>query len=214
MTPSVQLAFIARVETQVLLTIAKSARPVPVIPMFEMFNVAVPVFFRVTLVAVVVVLTVWFPKPMLVGVNITAGVPADVPVPMRLMTWVAAVALLLLSVKVSVAESLPDCVGEKLMVSVQVALGAIVAAKDVLLIEGQAVLPVVFRLKFVVEDKLGFVPEVGTEIVSGVLPTFVTTKVCGLSLLVELTAVDAKFNVGAAVEIPILITRLLPVSAM
>jgi len=93
--------------------------------------------------------------------------------------------------------------------------GAIVpVVNDVLLIEGQAALPVVVRLKFNDDDKLGFVPEAGIDIVSGVLPIFVTTSVCGLSLLVAPTAVEANVNVGATVEIGMLMTRLLPVSAI
>ena len=120
-----------------------------------------------------------------------------------------------MSVKVNVAVSLPDCVGEKLNGRMQVALGAIVpAVNDVLLIDGQAVLPVVVRVKFVDEDKLGFVPELGIDIVSGVLPMFVTVTVCGLSVLVDPTAVDANVKLGATVEIGILMTRLFPVSAM
>jgi len=120
-----------------------------------------------------------------------------------------------LSVKVNVAASLPDCVGTKLNGRIQVAFGAIVpAVNDVLLIVGQAVLPVVDRLKFADEDKLGLVPEAGIDIVSGILPMFVTVTVCGLSLLVEPTAVDVKAKLGATVEIGTLMTRLFPVSAM
>jgi len=54
---------------------------VPVIPTLVMVNVALPPFVRVTLRAVLVVPSAWFPKERLLGETLT---DAAVPVPDRL----------------------------------------------------------------------------------------------------------------------------------
>src|SRR6266567_449401 len=59
---------------------------------------------------------------------------------------------------------------------------------------------------------LGFKPVPGTGNVSVALPIFVSVTVCGLSLLVEPTAVDAKVRLGASAKSNFT-TALLPTSA-
>ncbi len=60
--------------------------------------------------------------------------------------------------------------------------------------------------------RLGFRPVAGTGNVSAALPIFVSVTVCGLSLLVEPTAVAAKLRLGASAKSSFA-TALLPVSA-
>ena len=68
------------------MTIAKSAAPVPVMLMFARFNVAVPEFNSLTVVAAVGTLTVSLPNAILVGFNVTDGELGEVPVPASWMT--------------------------------------------------------------------------------------------------------------------------------
>ena len=62
---------------------------------------------------------------------------------------------------------------------------------------GHAVPLVPLRLKLVVET-LGFVPVAGIGKVNGALPMFENMTVCGLSLLVDPTLVEAKVRLGPA----------------
>jgi hypothetical protein len=88
---------------------------------------------------------------------------------------------------------LPADVGTKLTGRVQDAPTANVPADEAVLpINGQAVAPVLFKLKFV--EMLGFAPLDGIGKVSVAFPLFDNVTVCGLSLLVELTFVLTKFS--------------------
>jgi hypothetical protein len=87
----------------------------------------------------------------------------------------------------------PAAVGAKLIGRVQDApVASVPADEDVLPINGQAVPPVLFKVKFVAI--LGLFPLDGIGSVSAVFPLFHSVTVCGLSLLVELTFVVAKLS--------------------
>ena len=61
---------------------------------------------------------------------------------------------------------------------------------------GQAVPPLLFQVKLAA--MLGSKPLEGTGRLSAALPTFSIVTVCGLSLLVAPTAVEAKLRLGAS----------------
>jgi hypothetical protein len=130
------------------------------------------------------------------GVTVTMGVDLMVPpvlVPLSEIVWVAFVPFKLLFVSTSDPVMLPEDVGAKLIDSVQDAPAAKVPADPAVLpINGQADPPELFKVKFV--EMLGLFPLDGIENVSAALPLFARVTVCGLSLLVEPTAVVAKLK--------------------
>ncbi len=77
-TEIVQLPATASVLPQVFAEMAKSAAPVPVMPMLLIVNAAVPGLLSVTVCAAEVVLTPWLPKANEPGLRFTCGA---VPVP-------------------------------------------------------------------------------------------------------------------------------------
>jgi hypothetical protein len=79
-TLMVQLAPAAKVVPQVVVS-AKSEAFVPAIETLLMVMVPVPVFFSVTVLALVVTFTGWIPNATVVGVTLATGV---VPVPVKL----------------------------------------------------------------------------------------------------------------------------------
>jgi len=98
---------------------------------------------------------------------------------------------MLLSVTTNDPLILPAAVGAKLIGRVQDAPTARVPVDEAVLpIKGQTVPPVLFSVKF--DAILGLLPFDGIGSVSAVFPLFHRATVCGLSLLVEPTAVDAK----------------------
>jgi hypothetical protein len=100
---------------------------------------------------------------------------------------------MLLSVTTNDPLIVPAAVGAKLIGRVQDAPAASVPTdEDVLPINGQAVPPVLFNVKF--DAILGLFPLVGIGSVSAVFPLFHRVTVWGLSLLVEPIAVDAKLK--------------------
>lgn len=112
-TDKAQFAVAARLVPQLWLT----AKPeVAVMP--EMPSAAVPVLVKVTLRAVEVTLTVWFPKASDAVDSVTAGAGTGAPVPDRLRT---ALPLLASEASVSVALRAPAAAGVKLKVTVQLA---------------------------------------------------------------------------------------------
>ena len=90
----------------------------PVIATLVMLNVAVPLFVRVTVEAVLVVPTAWLLKETLVGERVT---PGAVPVPERLTVCVLPLAL---SVMLTEAARLPLAEGVKVTLIVQFLPGA------------------------------------------------------------------------------------------
>ena len=70
------------------------------------------------------------------------------------------------------------------------------ADEAVLPINGQAVPPVLFKVKF--DAILGLFPLDGIGSVSAVFPLFHSVTVCGLSLLVEPTFVDGEAQTACA----------------
>jgi hypothetical protein len=81
LTPIVQDAPPARLDPQVLVC-EKSPLFVPAMRMLEMLNAAVPRFFKVTLLAALVVPTVRLAKVIVAGDTVT-----PVPVPLKLTVW-------------------------------------------------------------------------------------------------------------------------------
>ena len=91
---------------------------------------------------------------------------------------------------------LPTDVGVKLIGKVQDAPTARVpAAGELLSINGQAIPPELFKVKFV--EMLGLFPLDEMGKVSAVFPSFHSVTVCGLSLLAEPTFVVAKLRLLA-----------------
>ena len=102
----------------------------------------------------------------------------------------------------------PTAVGVKLIRLVQDAPAASVPGLEVDVSCGQVEpLPIANPVGMV-----GFKPVAGTGNVSAVLPIFVTVTVCGLSLLIERTAVEAKVRAGASAKSSFT-TAALPLSA-
>jgi len=100
---------------------------------------------------------------------------------------------MLLSVTTNDPLIVPAAVGAKLIGRVQDAPVASVPADEAVLpINGQAVPPVLFKVKF--DAILGLFPLVGIGSVRVVFPLFHRVTVCGLSLLVEPTFVVAKLK--------------------
>jgi hypothetical protein len=81
-------------------------------------RVALPLFVRVTVCAALVVPTVWLAKVRLVGEKVATGPELVVPVPVRLTVCGLPLAL---SVIVMVAVLVPDAVGAKVTLIVQLA---------------------------------------------------------------------------------------------
>src|SRR5258708_6000904 len=91
---------------------------------------------------------------------------------------------------------LPAAVGAKLMGRMQeVPCASEPTVEAVLVSSGQAVLPVLLRVKLAA--MLGLLPLAGTGKFSGALPMFSSVTVFGLSLLIAPTAVAAKLSVGS-----------------
>jgi hypothetical protein len=89
--------------------------------------------------------------------------------------------------------------GEKLMGSWQDAPAIrVLAVEEPALTKGQAEAPLLFSVKFAA--MLGSFPVEGIGKLSAALPTFSTVTVCGLSALVEPTAVVAKLRLGASAK--------------
>jgi len=126
------------------------------------------------------------------GVNVIVC-DVDVAVPLSEIVCLTLVPFILLSVTASDPLIVPAAVGAKLIGRVQDApVASVPTDEDVLPINGQAVPPVLFNVKF--DAILGLFPLVGIGSVSAVFPLFHSVTVCGLSLLVEPTAVDAKLK--------------------
>jgi hypothetical protein len=136
------------------------------------------------------------------GVTVTVGVMFAVPpvaVPLSKIVWVALGTLRLLSVSTRDPLRLPAVVGAKLIDRVQNAPAASEPADEAELpVNGQAVPPELFKVKFV--EILGLFPLDGIGNVSAVFPLFHSVTVCGLSLLVEPTVVDAKPRLGVSAK--------------
>src|SRR5665213_1069092 len=144
---------------------------------------------------------------VMVGVVCTAPVAA----PFSAIVCVAP-RLTLLSLITSEPLMLPPVVGVKLMGNVQLVFAGTEADDpEELVSSGQAVPPTLFRVKPV--EMLGLVPVPGMGNVSAALPMFSSVTVCGLSLLVEPTAVDANVSDGALLMVSFT-TFLLAASAM
>ena len=131
--------------------------------------------------------------PPAAGPNVGA-MPVTVgasPVPVRGTLCVVVVAVSELSVAVSEPEMLPPTVGVKLMNSLHVP-GASVPAPPPEATCGQVEVPL--SVKFV--EMLGLVPMLGAGKVRLALPTFCSSTVWGLSLLVAPATVVAKARLG------------------
>jgi hypothetical protein len=89
-----------------------------------MLKAALPVLVTVTVWAVLVLLTVWFPKARLRGERLTTGAGSLVPVPDKLMVCVLPAVPLLLSVTISVPARAPVAVDVKVTAIVQLAPAA------------------------------------------------------------------------------------------
>jgi hypothetical protein len=117
----------------------------------------------------------------------------------------------LLSVSTNAPLKAPAAVGAKLMGNWQDAPAASVAgAEELTLRTGQAEDPLLFRVKFAA--MLGLLPVDGIGKVNVAFPMFSTVTVCGLSVLVEPTAVLAKVRLGGSARSSFA-TRPLPASA-
>jgi uncharacterized protein YybS (DUF2232 family) len=103
----------AATELPQVLVWAKSLAFVPAIPTLVMVNVALPPFVRVTLCAVLVVPSAWFPKDRLVEESVT---DATAPVPERLTVCGLPLAL---SVMLTEAARLPLAEGVNVTLIVQ-----------------------------------------------------------------------------------------------
>ena len=125
---------------------------------------------------------------VIVGVVGGGGPTEPIPVPFNVMLCVADDALSELSVRVSVSLRVPVVVGKKSMLRLQLAF----AASEKLDVQSGGVPLPVARVK-----SAGRVRP-GATAVSAALPKFSTVTVCGLSLLVEPTFVEAKLNDGGA----------------
>jgi hypothetical protein len=155
---------------------------------------------------------------MLVPVNVLPGVGdvrtavVLVPMPLKGMLCIDPLTLRELSVKTSDPFSDPTAVGEKLMGSRQDSPAAKVPGDEELeLISGHAEATLLSSVKFAAI--LGFSPVEGMGNDSAALPIFVRVTVCGLSLLVEPTAVEAKLRLGGSAKSSLSI-RLVPASAI
>jgi hypothetical protein len=155
---------------------------------------------------------------MLVPVNVLPGV-GDVstavgltPVPLNGMLCVDPLILRALSVKTSGPLSEPTTVGEKLMGSRQDSPAAKAPGEEELeLIRVQAEATLLLSVKFV--EMLGLFPVDGMGKDRAALPSLTSVIVCGLSLLVEPTAVWAKVRLGGSAKSSFN-TRLLSLSGM
>jgi hypothetical protein len=105
----------------------------------------------------------------------------------------------LLSVSTSEPLSVPAAVGAKLMGNWQDAPTASVPGSHELALKtGQAEVPLLLNVKFAA--MLGLLPVDGIGKVNVAFPMFSTVTVCGLSVLVELTAVLAKVRLGGSAK--------------
>jgi hypothetical protein len=132
------------------------------------------------------------------GVTVTVGVLTElVAVPLSKIVWVELGTLRLLSVSVREPLIVPDAVGAKLIDSVQDTPAARVPADGAELpVTGHGVAPELLKEKFV--EILGLFPLGGMENLSAVPPLFNRVTNCGLSLLVDPTAVEEKLRLGAS----------------
>ncbi len=90
-------------------------------------------------------------------------------------------------------------------------MASVPAVEEPALTSGQAEASLLFRVKFAAMLGLLPLPEIG--MFSTALPTFSTVTVCGLSLLVEPGAVNAKVRLGGSARFSFN-TRSLPESEM
>ena len=148
-TLMVQLAPTARLAPQPLVW-AKSPLLVPVIAMLLIVNGALPLFVSVTAWAALVVLTDWFPNPTEVGDRLAAGA---VPVPVRLAVRGLPVPL---SVTVSVALRVPEAVGLKVTLMVQLAAAARLAPQPFVRAKSPLLVPVMATLLMVSDELVPF----------------------------------------------------------
>jgi len=200
------------VAPQVLAEMAKSVGFVPVMVMPLMFSVALPVLVSMVEIAVAVDPTAVFGKGIVVTESEAPGADKGVPVPPSVIVCVEAATFRLLSVSTSEPVRLPVVAGVKLMGRMQVVFAASDPADEEVVTRGQAVLPVLVRLKLVPE-RFGSLPVPGMGSVSAAVPMFSSVTVCGLSLLVLPTTVDAKLRVGAVARFSFT-TSLLVASAI
>src|SRR5437868_4651428 len=100
---------------------AKSPGLVPARLMLLMVRSAVPLFLSVTVCAALVVPVFWFPKLRLVGLKLTPGAGALIPLPLRATVWGLPLAL---SVMLTLALRVPIAVGVKVTLMVQEAPAA------------------------------------------------------------------------------------------
>src|SRR5512132_4471659 len=160
-TEIVQLAPTARVLGLIgqVFVCPKSAAFVPAMPIELIVSAAVPVFVSVTLWGALEVPTGCWPKPRLVGDNVTAGAVAT-PVPLSVTVWGLPGAL---SATLRLAARDPAAVGVNVTEIVQLAPAASVL--------GHA---------FVCAKSPAFVPVIPIElIVIAADPVFVRVAVCG-----------------------------------
>jgi hypothetical protein len=151
----VQLAPAATLLPQ-LLVWAKSPEFVPLMPMFEMSNVAFPVLERVTFWGVLVVPVYCWPNERLDGESVTAGAT---PVPIRLTLWGLPLAL---SAMASEALRAPVADGVNVTLIVQFAPA-----------------PTVLTQLFVWAKSPGLVPpSVTLDMLRGALPEFERVTAC------------------------------------
>ncbi len=118
---------------------------------------------------------------------------------MLCVAYPGAAALSALSIKVSKPLNAPAAVGAKLIGNRQDwPAASIPAVEEPTLTSGQANAPLLLRVKFVAIFGLLPLPGIGKFIAA--LPMFSTVTVCGLSLLVEPGAVNAKFRLGRSAK--------------
>ena len=112
---------LATTELPHVLDSAKSPGLLPVRVMLAMVKVTLPVFVRVTDCEGLATPTVWLPKVRAVAERLTVG---PLPVPVRLTLCVLPVTLLVLYVMTNVAVRVPEAVGAKVTLMVQLPLAA------------------------------------------------------------------------------------------
>ena len=162
-------------------------------------NCTAPVGVEVPLVATTVAVNVTdWPKVEGFGEDASDVVVPVTPAPLSEMVCAAFVRFKLLSVKISDPVSEPTAVGLKLTGNRQLAPAARVPEEESVVKSGHAAVPLLFSAKFAEMD--GLLPLVGTASVRGALPMLATVTVCGLSLLVEPTTVDAKVRLGGVAK--------------
>ena len=144
-TLMVQLA-LAATELPQVLAWAKSLALAPVRARLVMLNEALPVLVSVTVWAVLVLLTVWFPKARLRGERLTTGAGTLVPVPDKLTVCVLPAVPLLLSVTISVPARAPVAAEVKVTAIVQLAPAATALPQAFVWAKSPALVPVTVML--------------------------------------------------------------------